>query len=238
MRLWPLAILTGLVAGCAGNMADYVGPRELIVAPQLTRFGFDAEQTQCVANKLADTLRPLQLRLLTRTAEVVTQGYFDPPNLTPRDMRHVANSMADTAISEAFNRAADECQVVVTVEAPPPATADAPAEPAAPPPPAWLNLGAAPTGQSIAVDAASVVNDGQMRRAWVRLTNPGATAPPDVSYLVRLDCAGRTIEALADRRQDQQGTVLESNEYAADAAGPLPIEGGTVMEIAYLALCT
>ena len=240
MRLWPLALLTsGLLAGCAGNMADYVGPREVIVTPQLTRYGFDAEQTQCVAGRLAAALRPLQLRLFARSAEVVSEGWFDPPRLTPRDLMHIASSMADPEVAAALGQATEQCQVVVVpVEAPPTAASSTPAAPAAPPPPAWLNLGAAPTGQSIAVDAATVAQDGSKRRAWVRLTNPGATEPPDVSYLIRLDCAARTIEALADRRQDAAGAVIESNEYESDAAGPLPVEGGTVMEIAFLALCT
>ena len=238
MRCWPLVLLTGLVAGCAGNMADYVGPREVIVTPQLIRYGFDAEQTQCVAGKLVAALRPLQLRLFARQAEVVQQGYFDPPALTPRDLMHVASSMADPAIATQFGQATQECQVVVVPVEAPTVVSTTPAEPAGPPPPAWLNLGAAPTGQSIAVDAATVAHEGNKRRAWVRLTNPDAAAPPDVSYLIRLDCTARTLEALADRRQDAAGTVTEHHEYAVDAGGPLPIEGGTVMEIAYLALCT
>ena len=240
MRLLPLAILTsGLLAGCAGNLADYVGPRPEIVAPQLTRYGLDAEQTQCVAARLAAGLTPLQLRQLVRYAEAVRQGYFDPERLTVRDLMHVASSMEDPQVRLELARATEGCEVgVVPVELASPPAAPVTAEPSAPPAPAWLNLGAAPTGQSIAVDAATLVQEGNIRRAWVRLTNPDATAPTDVSYLLWMDCTARTLEALAHRRQDAAGAVTEYHEYARDPQGPLPVEGGTVMEIAYLALCT
>ena len=239
MRLLPLAILTaGLLAGCAGNLADYVGSRTDIVAPQLTRFGMDAEETQCVAARLAAGLTPLQLRQLVRYAEAVRQGYFDPARLTPRDLLHVASTMEDPQVRLELARATEGCRVGVipVVATAPPVTPDAAA--IAPRAPAWVNLGAAPTGQSIAVDAATVVQEANIRRAWVRLTNPDATAPAEVSYLLRLDCSARTLEALAHRRQDASGAVVDYHEYARDAEGPLPVEGGTVMEIAYLALCT
>jgi hypothetical protein len=240
MRLLPLALLSaGLLAGCAGNLADYVGPRPSIVAPQLTRYGFNAEATQCVAARLAASLTPLQLRQLVRYAEVVREGYFDPAQLTPRDLMHVASTIEDPQIRLELARATEGCQVgIVTIEVPAPAITPGDAGSSPPPPPAWLNLGAAPTGQSIAVDAATLAQEEAIRRAWVRLTNPDATEPTDVSYLLRIDCTARTLEALAHRRQDAAGAVTEYHEYARDAEGPLPIEGGTVMEIAFLALCT
>jgi hypothetical protein len=239
MRLLPLSILAAaLLAGCAGNLADYVGPRTDIVAPQLTRFGMDVEETQCVAARLAAGLTPLQLRQLVRYAEAVREGYFEPGRLTHRDLLHVASTMEDPQIRLELARATEGCRVgVIPVVATAPPVTPSP-EAIAPRAPAWVNLGAAPTGQSIAVDAATVVHEDHIRRAWVRLTNPDATAPTDVSYLLRLDCTARTLEALAHRRQDANGAVSELHEYARDAEGPLPIEGGTVMEIAYLALCT
>jgi hypothetical protein len=238
MRLPVTVLVYGLLAGCAGNVADYVGPRTDIVSPQLARYGFAPDEMQCVSQRLATGLTPLQLRQLVRFAGAVSQGYYDPARLTPRDLAHVASTMEDPQIRLELDRATQGCGAgIVTVEAPPPTSA--PAGPnAAPRPPAWLNLGAAPTGQSIAVDAATLVQEGNVRRAWVRLTNPDETAPTDVSYLLVMDCAGRTLEALAHRRQDAAGAVTEHHEYARDAEGPVPIEGGTVMEIAYLALCT
>ena len=239
MRLLSPALLSlGLLAGCAGNVADYVGPRTGIVAPQLARYGMSATESQCVSAHLAQNLTPLQLRRFVRLAASVEQGWFDPAALTPRDLMHVAGSLSDPQIRLELARGAEGCGVVVDPAA---AAAAAPPEapaPAEPRPPSWLNLGAAPTGQAIAVDAASLEQEGSMRIAWFRLTNPNQAEPTGVSYHLRIDCAGRTIEALAHRVQDAAGTVTEHREYARDAEGPLPIEGGTVMEIAYLALCT
>src|SRR5687767_4232325 len=53
MRLWPLA-LPALLAGCAGNVADYVGPRAGIVSPQLIRYGLTLDQSRCVGEKLGN----------------------------------------------------------------------------------------------------------------------------------------------------------------------------------------
>lgn len=235
MRLLPPLLSLTLLAGCAGNVADYVGPRTDIVAPQLVRYGLDAAQSQCVAAALAQGLTPLQLRRFTRLAATVREGYFEPGRLTVRDLMHVAGSMSDPQVRLELARATDSCGA--SAEPAPPAQA-ADETPGGPRPPAWLNLGAAPTGQSIAVDASTLEQNGSVRKAWFRLTNPNEAQPSSVSYLLNIDCAGRTIEALAHRRQDPAGLVTDYREYARDAEGPLPIEGGTVMEIAYLALCT
>ena len=234
--LLPALLSTGLLAGCAGNVADYVGPRTGIVSPELARYGLDATQSQCVATHLAANLTPLQLRRFVRLAATVEEGYFEPGRLTPRDLMHVAGSLSDPQIRLELARATEGCGVVVDPAAvePPPEAAPA----AEPRPPSWLNLGAAPTGQAIAVDAASLEQEASLRTAWFRLTNPNQAEPTGVAYRLRIDCAARTIEALAHRIQDAAGTVTEHREYARDAEGPLPVEGGTVMEIAYLALCT
>lgn len=234
MRFWPALVSAALVAGCAGNVADYVGPRAGIITPQLVRYGMEATQSQCVAAALAQSLTPLQLRQFVRISETVREGYFEPGRLTVRDLMHVAGSMSDPQVRLELARATDSCGV--TAEPAPPAPQAS--GPAGPRPPAWLNLGAAPTGQSIAVDASTLEQIGTIKKAWFRLTNPNEPAPTGVSYLLNIDCAGRTIEALAHRVQDSAGAVTDYREYARDAEGPLPIEGGTVMEIAYLALCT
>jgi len=237
MRLLPPALLfLGLLAGCAGNVADYVGPRTGIVGPQLARYGMNATESQCVSTHLAENLTPLQLRRFVRLAATVEQGWFEPERLTVRDLMHVAGSLSDPQIRLELARAIEGCGVVVDPAAAAPTAG--PAAPSEPRPPSWLNLGAAPTGQAIAVDASSLEQDASMRVAWFRLTNPNQAEPTGVSYLLRIDCAGRTIEALAHRVQDAAGTVTEHREYARDAEGPLPVEGGTVMEIAFLALCT
>lgn len=235
MRLLPLFISLASLAGCAGNVADYVGPRTAIVEPQLVRYGLDAAQAQCVSAALVQSLTPLQLRRFERSAAAVTDGYFEPGRLTLRDLMHVAGSLSDPQIRLELARATDSCGASPEPAPPPTPPAEGPEGPR---PPAWLNLGAAPTGQAIAVDASTLEQLGTVRKAWFRLTNPNEPQPSGVSYLLNIDCTARTIEALAHRVHDAGGIVSDYREYARDAEGPLPIEGGTVMEIAYLALCT
>ena len=108
---------------------------------------------------------------------------------------------------------------------------------AVPPPrgPTWLNLGTAGSGQSIAIDAATIDQRGATRTAWFRLTDPGTTGPSNDAYLLLIDCAQRTINARSRERRDADGAVLEHIDYRDN---PLPVEGGTVMEIAFLSMCT
>ena len=98
----------------------------------------------------------------------------------------------------------------------------------------WLNLGAAGSGQSIAVNAATIDQQGDRRTAWFRLTDPGAAPSPD-TFLLDVDCAHRTINAKARERHDAAGAVAQHVDYPDN---PLAVEGGTVMEIAWLSLCT
>lgn len=240
MRFLPVLLGAGLIAGCAGHVADYVGPRADIVAPQLPRYGLDAAQTRCVSERLAASLAPLQLRLFERAAGSVVTGYFDPARLTVRDLMHVAGSMNDLAVPRALARANDDCGVAASAEpvreasSEPIVASEAEAAAAAPAPALWLNLGAAGSGQSIAIDASTIEQQASSRKAWFRLTDPGAQPSPD-TYLLQVDCAARTINPLARRRLDAAGAVAEHVDYPPN---PLPAEGGTVMEIAWLALCT
>ena len=231
--LISLAFATAL-AGCAGHVADYVGPREGIVQPQLVRYGLNLRQAGCVAERLTASLNPRQLRTLTRAAETVRRGYFDPERLTIRDLMHVASSQSDTAIGLALVRAAANCdatpELIAAREAPRIVIAPPP-----PRPPAWLNLGAAPTGQAIAIDASTLEQQGTTRTAWFRLTDPAPAPPNRNTYRLRLDCTARTINSLARRRQEPDGSTSEFVEYPDN---PLPVEGGTVMEIAFLSLCS
>lgn len=236
MRLSCL-VLVPLLAGCAGNVADYIGPRSSIIAPQLTRYGFDAAQTQCVAGKLGSTLTPLQLRRMVRLASAVRKGFFEPPKLTLRDLRHVATTMSDPQIRLELDRATDACGMSPVVPVPPLVEPAPPVIPTTPAAPAWRNLGAAETGQSIEVDSSSLEQSETGRTGWFRLINPGPAVPNGVSYRLRVDCPGRTIQSLAHRRQDEAGTVTEFREYRLDEEGPIPVEAGTVMEIAHRALC-
>lgn len=227
MRFW-LVSMVALLGGCAGHVADYIGPREGIVSPQLIRYGYDLTETRCVSQSLVPRLEPLQLRLFARAAGAVTRGYYDPDRLTVRDLVHVSGAMGDDGVREALAAANRQCgvplvrPVVVAVI------------PQAPRPPSWLNLGAAESGQSIAIDASSIRQEGDTRSAWFRLTDPGEKTSPD-NFLLLIDCQARTINARERKRFAENGNETERVEYPDN---PLPVESGTVMQIAWLSLCT
>ena len=128
-------------------------------------------------------------------------------------------------------------RATVACDAIPKVVIAAPAPPTEPEPrPAvWLNLGSALSGQSIAIDASTLEEDKALRQAWFRMTDPGAEAPSDDIFLLKVDCAGKTINATERRKLGTDGEVVETVEYPDN---PLPVENGTVMQIAYLALCT
>lgn len=235
IRILPLATLAAALAGCAGHVADYVGDREGIVAPQVGRFGLDLRQTQCVSNHLTQALNPRQLRYLNRALRDVRRGYYDPDRLTVRDLIRAANGMADSAVGQAMVRATASCDASPeAIAARETARFMAAMPPAQPRPSTWLSLGAAPSGQAIAVDGSTLEQQGTTRTAWFRLIDPPpAPANPNV-YRLRIDCQARTINSLARRRQEADGRISEFREYPDN---PLPIEGGTVMEIAFLSLC-
>lgn len=217
-----------LLGGCAGNIADHVGPREGIVTAELTRYGLNLRETQCVATQLANSLTPLQLRRLQRAAASVKQGYYDPDRLTPRDLEHVGGTV-EREVGAAVAFAAEACRV---------ATETAPAEPPpepekAPPPPNWLNLGKAESGQGMAIDASTIEREGNVRRAWFRMSDAGGKASEDI-FLLQVDCAAKTIDPRERRKLDAGGKAVETVPYPNN---PLPIEEGTVMAIAYLSLC-
>jgi len=263
-----LSILLGaaLLAGCAGHIADRFGPKTSIMAPELVRYGLDPARSECVGDRLAANLNILQLRKLARSAGAVQRGYSDPNRITVADLIWVAKNQKDPRVPVQVEAAVRSCAVGINVAAAPPATATprpgtglSPAQqalarqmPQTPPatsapaveantaarPATWLNLGAAPTGQAIAVDASSIESGPNGRKAWFRLTSPGAAAPSDTSYLLRIDCTARTLSTLAAQTLGPNGAIGERRDYGPNGEGALPIENGTVMEIAYLAVCT
>jgi hypothetical protein len=237
MRSLPLLLLPiGLAAGCAGNIADHIGSRADIVDSELARYGLDPAATSCVAEQLGNTLSPLQMRRLKRAASSVKEGWFEPGRLTLRDFSHVASEAEDPAVSTALAAATQSCGL--TAPAAPAVASSASSGAAAAAPAAWLNLGAAATGQAIAIDASTIEQDASGRKAWFRLTNPGASGPTGTTYLLRVDCTGRTISPIAQRRLGAGGAAGEYRAYGDEEDGPLAVERGTVMEIAWLALCT
>lgn len=230
-----LALVAVSLSGCAGHVADYVGPRDGIVAPQIERFGLNLRQTQCVANRLTQTLTPRQLRYLNRQLRDVRRGFYDPDRLTVRDLLRSASAMADNAIGLAMVRATATCDASPDAIAASEVARFMAAMPPAPPrQPAWLSLGSAPSGQAIAINGATLEQQGTTRTAWFRLIDPSPAPPNPNIYRLRIDCAARTINSLARRRIERDGRESEFREYPDN---PLPIEGGTVMEIAFLSLC-
>jgi hypothetical protein len=113
-----------------------------------------------------------------------------------------------------------------------------PALPATGRAPVWLNLGAAPSGQAISVDGASLEQEGDARTAWFRMIDPPPTGTSLHAYRLRIDCRTRVIRPLAHRLYDAGGAVVEERDYSEGEQLPSPVEGGTVTEIAYLSLCT
>jgi hypothetical protein len=265
-KLLLAALPLGLVGGCAGYAIDYVKPKTSILAPELARYGLDPAQSACVGERLGSSLSVWQLRQLARSAGAVTQGYATPGRLTAPDLLWVGKNVEDPNVAIQLTAAAEGCGLSLApattaqarpadptppsgTDVPPPAapSASTAATPPAPggrtpagaaPAASWVNLGAAATGQSIAVDATSMEQGPSYRQAWFRTTNPGEGRPSRASYLLRIDCAAKTINPMALRRHGPTGAVAEQRDYGPNGEGAMPVEGGTVMEIAYLALCT
>lgn len=236
--LVPLALL----AGCAGQLRDYVGPRASIVRPQLIRYGFSLPEISCVGDRLGQSLRPRQLRFLVRATSHVERPYYNLDRFTPRDFLWAAGGLRDSIVTAEIGRAFEACQVET---APPIAAAPVVGPPAAggPLPAAsrssvWLNLGAAPSGQSIAIDGPSLEQEEDARIAWFRMIDPPPGGASLHAYRLRIDCRTRIIRPLAHRRYDAAGVVAEEREYVEVEQLPSAVEGGTVTEIAYLSVCT
>jgi hypothetical protein len=229
-----------LLAGCAGYAADYWKPKNSLIAPQLPRYGITAEQSRCVGERLTKKLSVWQLRQLADIARRLKPGAGNAA-LTPRDLTYVAGLVQDPKVGPEVSATLDACGALAPVMAAPP-TPSAPAPPlepgATPPQPLrWIDLGAAETGQRIAVDISTVAGTAEKREGWFRLSAPGAAAPSEDAYRLRVDCAGKTITPTAARKYDADGKVVQQEDYTSAWQQPLAIEPGTVMEIAWKRLC-
>jgi hypothetical protein len=242
---WALLPLC-LLAGCAGYAADYWKPKNSLIAPQLPRYAIKAEQSTCVGERLTKNLSVWQLRQLTDIAQRLMPKAGNP--LGPRDLAYVAGLVQDPKVGPEVKATLETCGAMTTAaaSAAPAPGAGAPQlgpnqglEPGATPPRAlrWIDLGAAGTGQRIAIDITSVVMTADKREGWFRLSNPGEAAPSLDAYRLRVDCPGRTITPTAARKYDPEGKVAQHEDYTAAWQQPLAIEAGTVMEIAWKRLC-
>ena len=246
MRVVPALLSLALLGGCAGYASDYWKPKQRLISPQLARYSLTPEQSQCVERHLTEALSVWQLRQLGDLAGRLGTGGNNPGAFGPRDFLYVSGLVKDPKVKVETQRALDACGAMNVAAAPAPS-------PAAPPPtspglvpgpptaaarPAlWVNLGTAPTGQAISVDASSLMNGPNWREAWFRLTNPGAAGVGDIAYRLRIDCAARNITALGGRKYSPAGALLEQKDYPTPE-GPLPVEAGTVMELAFRGVCT
>lgn len=231
-----LLAMASTTAGCAGYVQDYVREKPRIVSSELTRFGLTEQQSWCVGERMGATLTPRQMREYQQMASSIRSSYFAPGGPNARDLVFAAEQFPapmKTLVEEALGG----CEVAVPGAPAPAATAAT--ETARPVPvraPVWVNLGSAPTGQAIALDAGSVGREGHVRTGWFRLTDPNA-APSPIAYQLWLDCTARTITPLGERRT-RSDAAPEERSYPPQEHRALPVEPSTVMEIAYLSLCT
>lgn len=264
----PALLMPLSLGACAtGYASDWFRDEANIIGPQLLRYGF-AEQRQCVAERLGGALSRQELRRLQERAALIRPNgevALTPTNFRAiagggGDRRTAA--ALDAAIT-ACNVADLPATTVASVETPQP-TDSRPATPAASgqapltsggipvdmtpltPPAAttpaggrtWLNLGAAESGQSIAIDAMSIEQAGAARTAWFRMTDPDTGSRTNNLYRLRIDCQARTVQPLALRQTDETGAQISAREYSPAEAVPGAAEAGTVLEIAYISLCT
>jgi hypothetical protein len=242
-RSGPALLPLLLLAGCAGYAADYWKPKDSLIAPQLPRYGISAEDSRCVGERLTKNLSVWQLRQLADIARRLVRQ--DGSALTPQDLAYVAGLVQDPKVGPEVAATLEACgagragpSAATSVESTPvpPATGLEPGAPA-PRPLRWIDLGAAETGQRIAVDISTVAGTPEKREGWFRLSNPGEAAPSADAYRLRVDCAGKTITPTAARKYDADGKIVQQEDYTAAWQAPLQIEAGTVMEIAWKRLC-
>jgi hypothetical protein len=231
-----------LLGGCAGYASDYWKAKPSLVRSQLTRYALTGGPGQCVEQRLTKALSVWQLRQLADVA-----GRLRPPAGGPlgaRDFAYVAGLVKDPAVGAEVGRALGACSIATAQKAA--QTPAAPIEGARAPGPAaepvrplrWIDLGKAETGQAIAIDITSVVTTGPKREAWFRLTDPGEAEAQPVGYHLRVDCTARTITPTGARKYKPDGSVDQQEDYGGAWQSPLPIEPGTVMEIAFKRVCS
>jgi hypothetical protein len=262
MRYLLLAlILPASLGGCAtGYATDWFRDRPSIINPQLLRFGMDVQQSRCVSERLGARLSRQQLRRLTDRAAAVRPPATGVAPFTLATLVGVANGTGDREIGLELANVAAGCGVT---ERPAPvlasgavggnATTGGPATSGGVPvdmtpitaggvaaagSTTWLNLGAADSGQSIAIDASSIQQEGVTRTAWFRMSDPERGGPSSNSYRLRINCEAKTVQPLAIRQAGEAGAAPSVRDYTPAEAVAGAAESGTVLEIAYLSLCT
>ena len=248
-KLIVAMLLPAALSGCAtGYATNWFQDSTSIINPQLLRYGLDVEQSRCVGERLSKRLDRSQLGRFQVRAAAVRPAAGSAAALTLGNLRAVASGMPDREVRAELDASVASCNVPATTalaaaspEAGPMMIRDAPGTET----PrvsgiraTWLNLGAADSGQSIAVDAASILQDGASRTAWFRMTDPASGAASGNQYRLRIDCEGKTVQPLALRQTNETGAQVSLREYTPEEAKAGPAESGTVLEIAFISMCT
>lgn len=103
-------LATLAVSGCVNPSAK--------IATELTRYGLDARQSQCVGDRLEANLSLAQLQELGRAARTLKIGNNTPGQLTASDFIRVAAQVRDPAITIQVAQAASNCGVLSSALAP------------------------------------------------------------------------------------------------------------------------
>ncbi len=262
--LLPAMLMTTVLGGCAtGYASDWFRERSSIINPQLLRYGLNVEQSRCVGQRLGTRLSRQELRHFQESAAAVRPAGGAAP-LTLANLRAIASGTGNPEVRMELDASVEACNVPAVAElAAAPVQSEAggtaamtsggvpvdttpltvPGTSGANPgvvaaSATWLNLGAAESGQSISIDAMSIQQEGASRTAWFRMTDPESGAATSNNYRLRIDCQARTVQPLALRQVDATGAQVSLREYTPAEATPGAAEAGTVLEIAYLSLCT
>ncbi len=103
----PILLATAALTACATPSAR--------IASELGRYGLDAQQAQCVGQRLESNLSLGQLQQLARAARAVNEGDTTPGRLTGSDLMRIASRIEDPQVAIQVARAASGCGVVASI---------------------------------------------------------------------------------------------------------------------------
>lgn len=131
-----LAVLVPL-GGCTnGYVIDHIRPKTYLIEPQLSRYGLDPTEAQCLAQRLGSGLSVWQLRQFATAAGTIRPGGAYPAELTWRELRWAAANVKDPKIAEVVESALPGCGIKEEMAVAPvqelPSSAPAQQAPAAP----------------------------------------------------------------------------------------------------------
>ncbi len=107
LKTFLTLLLTAGLAACATPSAR--------IASELGRYGLDAQQAQCVGQRLESNLSLGQLQQLASAARAVNEGDTTPGRLTGSDLLRVASRIRDPQVAIQVARAASGCGVAASI---------------------------------------------------------------------------------------------------------------------------